>query len=71
MDEEGVIVQIGYSAPTSALGFGSLSFADAVRNEHIIEKTLAEAGVKVDEGSVSLPPMTRWRIRRTRRTEPP
>lgn len=55
MDEEGVIVQIGYSAPTSALGFGSLSFADAVRNEHIIEKTLAEGGVKVDEGSVSLP----------------
>ena len=55
MNEEGLIVQVGYSAPTSALGFGSLSFADAVRNEHIIEKTLAEAGVTVTEGSVSLP----------------
>ena len=55
MAEDGRIVQVGYSAPTSALGFGSLSFADAVKNEHIIEKTLAEAGVKIEEGSVSLP----------------
>ncbi len=54
-DEDGVMVQAGYSAATSALGYGSLSFADAVENERIIEKTLAEAGVVVAEGSVVLP----------------
>lgn len=54
-NEEGKVIQAGYSTSTTSLGYGSLSFADAVRNEHIIEKTLAEAGVQVAEGSVSLP----------------
>lgn len=55
LDEEGLVVQAGYSASTTSLGYGSLSFSDAVRNEHIIEKTLAEIGVTVEEGSVTLP----------------
>ncbi|MCI8468402.1 MAG: histone-lysine N-methyltransferase [Eggerthellaceae bacterium] len=55
LGEDGLIVQVGYSTSTASLGYGSLSFADAVRNESIIEKTLAEAGVDVDEGSVALP----------------
>ncbi|WP_165174104.1 histone-lysine N-methyltransferase [Adlercreutzia sp. ZJ242] len=55
LNEEGRVVQAGYSAATSSLGYGSLSFSDAVRNEHIIEKTLAEAGVQVPDGAVTLP----------------
>ena len=55
LGEDGLIIQAGYSTSTTSLGYGSLSFADAVRNEAIIEKTLAEAGVDVAQGSVTLP----------------
>lgn len=55
LGEDGLVVQAGYSTSTTSLGYGSLSFADAVRNEAIIEKTLAEAGVDVTPGSVVLP----------------
>ena len=55
LNEEGNAVQAGYSASAGALGFGSLSFADAVNNEHIIEKTLQKVGVEVPEGSAVLP----------------
>lgn len=55
LNAEGLVVQVGYSAATSALGYGSLSFVDAVRNEHIVEKTLNEAGIPVPEGSAVLP----------------
>lgn len=55
LDEAGIIIQSGYSVGTSALGYGSLSFSDAVSNEHLIEKTLDEAGLNVEEGSVVLP----------------
>ena len=55
LGESGTVVMAGYSASTSALGYGSLSFRDAVRNEGIVEKTLAEAGISVDPASVQLP----------------
>ncbi len=55
LDESGAIVQAGYSASTAALGYGTLSFSDAVENEHIVEKTLQEAGIDVAEGTVELP----------------
>lgn len=55
LDDNGAIIQSGYSVGTSALGYGSLSFSDAITNEHLIEKTLDEAGLKVDTGSVVLP----------------
>ena len=55
LDEGGIVRQAGYSAAASALGFGSLSFADAVNNEHVVEKTLAKIGVPVQEGSAVLP----------------
>ncbi len=55
LNEEGKVVSAGYSAATSSLGYGALSFADAVTNEHIIEKTLANAGLTVPEGTVVLP----------------
>lgn len=53
--EDGRVLQAGYSASASALGFGSLSFVDAVNNEHVVEKTLDKVGVKVGEGSAVLP----------------
>lgn len=55
LDEDGKVIQAGYSAATATLGYGSLSFVDAVKNEHIVEKTLQEAGIKVTEGTVELP----------------
>lgn len=55
LNEAGAVVQAGYSAPTAVLGYGSLSFVDAVRNEHIVEKTLQEAGIPVSEGAAVLP----------------
>ena len=55
LDEEGKVVQAGYSAPLASLGFGSLSFADAVSNEHVVEQTLQEAGIPVEEGAAVLP----------------
>lgn len=55
LNAEGLVIQAGYSAATAALGYGSLSFIDAVRNEHIVEKTLNEAGIPVSEGSAILP----------------
>lgn len=55
LNEEGKVAQAGYSASTAALGYGSLSFADAVKNEHIVEKTLEEAGIEVAPGAAVLP----------------
>lgn len=55
LNQDGKVIQVGYSASAAALGFGSLSFADAVNQEHVIEKTLAKIGVKVPEGSAVLP----------------
>lgn len=55
LNADGYIVEAGYSAATASLGYGSLSFSDAVQNESIIENTLQEAGVSVGEGAVVLP----------------
>ena len=53
--EDGTVRQVGYSASASALGFGALSFSDAVNSEHVVEKTLGKIGVQVPEGTVTLP----------------
>lgn len=55
LDKDGKIIQVGYSAAASALGFGSLSFADAVNGEHVIERTLQKIGVEVEDGVAKLP----------------
>lgn len=55
LDENAIVLQAGYSAATASLGYGSLSFADAVQNEGIVEKTLAEAGLQVEDHSATLP----------------
>lgn len=55
LDEAGVIIQVGYSAATSSLGYGTISFADAVEKENVVEQTLEDAGLSVPVGSVKLP----------------
>ena len=55
LNGDGIVVQAGYSASASALGFGTLSFADAVTNERVIEKTLQKIGVGVPNEVVTLP----------------
>lgn len=55
LNADGAVVRAGYSAATSALGYGSSSFADAVQSEHIIENALREAGLSVDDGAATLP----------------
>lgn len=55
LNEGGVIIETGYSAATSSLGYGSVSFTDAVINEHIVEETLGEAGLTVSYGTAQLP----------------
>ena len=55
LDADGKIIQAGYSTSTSSLGYGSVSFKDAVLKERIIEKTLAEAGLSIPDDAVVLP----------------
>lgn len=55
LNEEGRTVRAGYSVATSSIGYGSLSFADAVDNEGIIEETVEEAGLTVSERTAALP----------------
>ncbi len=55
LNKDGKVVHVGYSAAISSLGYGSASFADTVESEHIVENTLGEAGLSVEEGSAVLP----------------
>ena len=55
LDTKGKVVIAGYSAATASLGYGTLSFADVVTNEHVVENTLKEAGLDIGEGAVVLP----------------
>lgn len=55
LNEEGRVIQAGYSTSTSALGYGAFSFVDMVQNNHVIERTLQDANVMVSEGAAVLP----------------
>lgn len=55
LDKDGKITQAGYSAPMSTLGYGDLSFSDAVVDKHVIETLLGDAGLTVVSGSIELP----------------
>lgn len=55
LNEEGLVIRSGYSVATSSIGYGTLSFADAVENERIIEKTVEEAGLIVPNQTAVLP----------------
>ena len=55
LNEDNAVIQAGYTVNMRFLGYGSLSFIDAAENYHVIETTLAEAGLLVAEGSVKVP----------------
>ena len=55
LNAAGMAVQVGYSASISLLGYGQVSFADAVESNELVEQALSEAGVDVDSGTAVLP----------------
>lgn len=55
LDEAGNILHATYSASIKNLGYSQSSFYDAITNGKIIEKTLSEAGLKVEGDFSSLP----------------
>ena len=52
---EGNVTSLTYSASTKALGYGTMSFTDAIQNEKIIEKVMKEAGLNINSADVVLP----------------
>lgn len=54
-NSEGNIISVTYTASTKALGYGTMSFSDAIQNERIIEKVMKEAGLQVGSENVVLP----------------
>lgn len=55
LDADGLITEAGYSASVGSLGYGDVSFFDAVTSEHIVENLVGMAGVDVAAGSVEMP----------------
>ena len=54
-DRSHKIKKISFSANCWLLGYGNYSFVDYIDNEHIVEKTLSEAGLNVENGKVKAP----------------
>lgn len=61
LDEDGAIVEAGYSSSVGSLGYGDVSFVDAVASEHIVENLVKAAGVEVDSASVEMPSVGDYR----------
>lgn len=61
LDSSGAIVEAGYSASVGSLGYGDVSFVDAVKSEHIVENLVSMAGVEVAQGSVEMPATSDYR----------
>ncbi len=55
VDKDGAILAVTYVASLKSLGYGNLSFRDAVVNEKVISKVMREAGVEINEDDVILP----------------
>ncbi len=55
LNEEGRVLRAGYSVAIASIGYGSISFADAVSNEGIIEETVQEAGLTIADYTATLP----------------
>ena len=54
-NSDGNISSLTYQSSIKTLGYGTMSFSDAVQNERIIEKVLKEAGLTISAESVVLP----------------
>lgn len=55
VDGDGIVLDCTYLASIKTLGYGTLSFRDAILNAKIIIKAMDEAGVVIDEQDVNLP----------------
>ena len=55
LDADDVVKRAGYCVSTDELGYDAQSFVDLVNSAHVIENTLAEAGLSVEEGTVAAP----------------
>lgn len=53
--EDSNIISVSYSSSIKTLGYGQISFADALINQKIIEKIFKEAGLTINETSFELP----------------
>ncbi len=54
-NRSGRIVKISFSCNIRLLGYGNYSFVDLVDNLHLIERSYNEAGLYLEDGSVSVP----------------
>lgn len=61
LDKDGVITEAGYSASVGSLGYGEVSFVDAVQTEHLVENLVTMAGVPIEEGIVEMPSSDSYR----------
>lgn len=55
LDSEDKVIEAGFSASTSSLGFAPSSFSDAVTVDGVIENAMAEAGLAVNSADIVLP----------------
>lgn len=55
LNSDGNATSVTYSSSTKTLGYGTMSFADAIQNEKIIEKVMKEAGLTINSADVVLP----------------
>lgn len=61
LDADGAIVEAGYSASVGSLGYGDVSFIDAVSSEHIVENLVETAGVHIAQDAVEMPAVEDYR----------
>lgn len=55
LNKDGEVVEASYSTATGYLGYGALSLSDIVENEHIVENTLSDAGLVIEDADLALP----------------
>ncbi len=55
LDSQGKVIQASFSVNLTLMGYGFISFSDAVLNRHVIETTLSEAGLNIEVGHLKLP----------------
>lgn len=61
INKKGKVTEAGFSAPLSSLGYGNVSFSDAVSEEHAVENLMTAAGIPLEEDAVKLPNSKKYR----------
>lgn len=55
LDEDGKVIETSYSTATGYLGYGAVSLGDIISNDNIVENTLSDAGLVIDDANLKLP----------------